>query len=93
MLKHMLQNAKGTRIACIVNDVAALNIDSALVKGNIKQQAEEMIELQNGCVCCSLRADLVKGVAELAKQGKFDTVVIECTGMAEPLQVKINKIK
>jgi len=87
LLKHLLQNANGTRIACIVNDVAALNIDSALVKGNVKQQAEETIELQNGCVCCSLRADLVKSVAELAAQGAFDTVIIECTGMAEPLQV------
>jgi len=87
LLKHLLQTAKGVRIACIVNDVAALNIDSHYIKGSIKQQSEELIELQNGCVCCTLRADLVKSVAGLAREGKFDTVVIECTGMAEPLQV------
>ena len=89
------------RIACVVNDVAALNIDSALVKnmggvagavggeggeggvgeGSIKEQSEELVELQNGCVCCTLRADLVKSVAEMAKQGMFDHVVIECTGL------------
>eukprot|EP01108_Squamamoeba_japonica_P008045 TRINITY_DN7007_c0_g1_i1.p1 TRINITY_DN7007_c0_g1~~TRINITY_DN7007_c0_g1_i1.p1 ORF type:complete len:169 (+),score=93.12 TRINITY_DN7007_c0_g1_i1:250-756(+) len=87
LLRHLLSNANGKRIACVVNDVAALNIDSALIKGAVKQQSEEMIELQNGCVCCTLRADLVKAVAELARDGAFDQVVIECTGMAEPLQV------
>ena len=91
LLRHLLKNAGDRRIACIVNDVATLNIDSALVKSkvsaNIKQQREELVELQNGCVCCTLRADLIKAVASLAQDGAFDYVVIECTGMAEPLQV------
>eukprot|EP00008_Paramoeba_atlantica_P006976 CAMPEP_0201488660 /NCGR_PEP_ID=MMETSP0151_2-20130828/19299_1 /ASSEMBLY_ACC=CAM_ASM_000257 /TAXON_ID=200890 /ORGANISM="Paramoeba atlantica, Strain 621/1 / CCAP 1560/9" /LENGTH=538 /DNA_ID=CAMNT_0047873993 /DNA_START=43 /DNA_END=1659 /DNA_ORIENTATION=- len=93
LLRHILTNAGGRKIACVVNDVAALNIDSALVKNvgekstNIKRQNEELVELQNGCVCCTLRADLVKSVADLARQGAFDHVLIECTGMAEPLQV------
>ena len=93
LLRHLLSNAEGRKIACVVNDVAALNIDSALIKAvgeksdAIKEQSEELVELQNGCVCCTLRADLVKSVAELASQGAFDHVVIECTGMAEPLQV------
>jgi G3E family GTPase len=87
LLRHLLENAGKKRIACVVNDVASLNIDSALIKANVRQQEEEIVELQNGCVCCSLRADLVKSVANLAKEGKFDLVVIECTGMAEPLQV------
>ena len=90
LLQHILKTTD-KRIACIVNDVAALNIDSLLVKtqasGNVKQQSEELIELQNGCVCCTLRADLVVAVADMARQGNFDAVVIECTGMAEPLQV------
>mmetsp|Transcript_29044 Transcript_29044/g.81252 ORF Transcript_29044/g.81252 Transcript_29044/m.81252 type:complete len:555 (+) Transcript_29044:129-1793(+) len=91
LLKHILENDNNLRIACVVNDVASLNIDSALVKtaqeGNVQKQDEELVELSNGCVCCTLRADLIKSVAALARQGTIDYIVIECTGMAEPLQV------
>jgi G3E family GTPase len=93
LLKHLLQNTAGKRIACIVNDMAEVNIDAALIRGNtgtgslLKQQAEELVQLENGCICCTLRADLMREVARLARQGAFDCCVIESTGISEPMQV------
>jgi len=88
LLQHILRNKKNLRCAVIVNDMAELNIDSKLVENaNIIQTEEKLISLENGCICCTLREDLLVEVAKLAEEGKFDYLVIESTGIAEPMQV------
>ena len=75
------------RCAVLVNDMAEINIDANIVKGSeLIQREEEVVELSNGCICCTLRQDLVDEVAKLAKRGTFDYVFIESTGIAEPMQ-------
>ena len=88
LLKHILtSNHNGKRYAVIVNDMSELNIDGPLVKSYIQQQDEKLIEMSNGCICCTLREDLLKEVANLAAMNKFEHLIIESTGVSEPLAV------
>jgi len=88
LLEHILRNKEGMRVAVIVNDMAELNIDAELVKSSgMVQVKEELIQFENGCICCTLREDLLKEIAKLSEQGQFDYLVIESTGISEPMQV------
>lgn len=88
LLRHVLSNTAGLRVAVIVNDMAELNIDASLVKNTRLIQAQvEMVELQNGCVCCSLRDDLLAEISKMAATKAFDYLLIESTGVSDPIQV------
>jgi G3E family GTPase len=89
LLNHVLNNREGMKVAVIVNDMSELNIDAQLVKNEVKlsRTEEKLIEMSNGCICCTLREDLIKEVSTLAKQNKFDYLLIESTGISEPIPV------
>ena len=90
LLNHVLNNRQGLRVALIVNDMSDVNIDSQLVKGGeatLNRAEEKLIELSSGCICCTLRADLLQEVGRLAVEGRFDYLLIESTGISEPLPV------
>ena len=89
LLNHVLNNRKGLRVAVIVNDMSEVNIDAQLVKNGVKlsRTEEKLVELSNGCICCTLREDLIKEVSMLARKGTFDYLLIESTGISEPIPV------
>lgn len=90
LLNHILANREGKRVAVIVNDMSEVNIDADLVRGGdaaLSRSEEALVEMTNGCICCTLRDDLLKEVRDLAVQGRFDYLVIESTGISEPLPV------
>ena len=89
LLNHVLNNRDGLKVAVIVNDMSEVNIDAQLVKNEIKlsRTEEKLVEMSNGCICCTLREDLIQEVSALAKQRKFDYLLIESTGISEPIPV------
>ncbi len=89
LLNHVLNNREGKRVAVIVNDMSELNIDADLVRegGNLSRTDEKMVEMTNGCICCTLRDDLLREVRRLADEKRFDYLLIKSTGISEPLPV------
>jgi G3E family GTPase len=89
VLSHILNNREDKKVAVIVNDMSEVNIDSEIIQNEVSlnRSEEKLIEMSNGCICCTLREDLLLEVTNLAKQGRFDYLVIESTGISEPLPV------
>ena len=89
LLNHILSNREGRRVAVIVNDMSEVNIDADLVRegGADVRTNETLVEMSNGCICCTLRDDLLSEVRRLAAERKFDYLLIEGTGIAEPLPI------
>ncbi|GJE53622.1 MULTISPECIES: zinc metallochaperone GTPase ZigA [Methylobacterium] len=90
LLNHVLSNREGRRVAVIVNDMSEVNIDADLVRdggADLSRTDEKLVELTNGCICCTLRDDLLAEVRRLSEEGRFDYLLIEGTGIAEPLPV------
>jgi G3E family GTPase len=89
LLNHILANRENRRVAVIVNDMSEVNIDASLVRNEVQlnRAEEKLVEMSNGCICCTLREDLLLEVGKLAREGRFDYLVIESTGIAEPLPI------
>lgn len=90
LLNHILHNREGRRVAVIVNDMSEVNIDAQLVRDGgaaLSRAEEKLVEMSNGCICCTLREDLLVEIRQLAAAGRFDYLLIESTGIAEPLPV------
>lgn len=90
LLNHILRNREGRRVAVIVNDMSEVNIDADLVRNGdaaLSHTEEKMVEMSNGCICCTLREDLLAEVGKLAREGRFDHLLIESTGISEPMPV------
>ncbi|MEM7803245.1 MAG: GTP-binding protein, partial [Chloroflexota bacterium] len=90
LLNHVLNNREGLRVAVIVNDMSEVNIDAQLVSNGdaqLSRTEEKLVEMSNGCICCTLREDLLIEIGKLAADGRFDYLLIESTGISEPMAV------
>ncbi len=89
VLSHVLNNRQGKKVAIIVNDMSEINIDSSIIKNEVSlnRSDEKLVEMSNGCICCTLREDLLIEVKRLADEGRFEYLLIESTGISEPLPV------
>ena len=86
LVNHILSNQRGIKFAVIVNDIGEVNIDADLIQkgGIVGKKDESLVALQNGCICCTLRADLIEQIFEIMKMQRFDYIVIEASGICEP---------
>ena len=89
LLNHILTNTKGYKCAVIVNDIGEVNIDAELIEkgGIVGKRDENLVALQNGCICCTLRQDLIEQIHDIVKQNKFDHIIIEASGICEPVPI------
>ncbi len=89
LLNHILTNTKGYKCAVIVNDIGEVNIDAELIEkgGIVNKREESLVALQNGCICCTLRKDLIEQIHDIVKQSKFDHIIIEASGICEPVPI------
>lgn len=89
LLNQVLTNQKGYKVAVIVNDIGEVNIDASLIEkgGQVTQKDENLVPLQNGCICCTLKVDLINQIIDLIKTGKFDYILIEASGICEPIPI------
>jgi G3E family GTPase len=89
LLNHVLNNKKGLKVAVIVNDMSEINVDAQTIarEGGLSRTEEKLVEMSNGCICCTLREDLIEEVRRLADEGRFDYLLIESTGISEPIPV------
>ena len=89
LMNHVLNNQKGYRVAVIVNDIGEVNIDADLIAkgGYVQEEDSSLVPLSNGCICCTLKVDLMQQITDLVKTGKFDYILIEASGICEPLPI------
>ena len=89
LLNHVLHNKDNLRVAVIVNDMSEINVDAQLVQNenSLSRTEEKLVEMSNGCICCTLREDLMVEVERMAKEDRFDYLLIESTGISEPIPV------
>ena len=89
LINHILKNAKGHKMAVIVNDIGEVNIDAEFIEGNgvVSSKDDNLVALSNGCICCTLKKDLINQLADLVKQQKYDHILIEASGICEPVPI------
>ena len=89
LLNHVLRNQEGYKVAVIVNDIGEINIDAELIAkgGAVQEKDGDLVPLSNGCICCTLKTDLIKQLASLIRQQRFDYILIEASGICEPLPI------
>ena len=94
LLNHVLGNQQGYKVAVIVNDIGEVNIDASLIQqgGVVSQKDDNLVPLQNGCICCTLKEDLMDQIGKLAQSGKYDYILIEASGICEPVPI-VNTIE
>ena len=89
LINHVLTNQEGYKVAVIVNDIGEVNIDAELIQkgGIVKEEDNNLVPLSNGCICCTLKTDLMQQIVDIIKTGKFDYILIEASGVCEPLPI------